>query len=344
MKHPPKNINLFIIVFFAVSIAIQLAMLAVLAISIYSRVVSTDRAMSIVLFMAALMNPLCAVYLLLLAFDVFHALWVWWRNRCWEKTITRDAEGLISGAAAYTLEGACPQAPRTAILFIHGFNDTPQAWQLLAPRVHELTRATCRVMRLPGIAEPLREQHKTSLEQWLNAIHIEVARLRTCHEKVFIAGHSLGGGLALLATRESFTLKVDGLILFSPLIRARKKHTRLFALTDRVLSFTKTCKTPFPNPIQTKDGRVYDYARDRYVSFAVFRAMFNMTRHLVASRDTCHKALVFVSERDRLIDTPAVARFLPNARIITTDKAGHALALDAGWEERAEEIARFVQS
>ena len=336
---------------------------------------------------------LSALILLLcfFALDALHALWVWWRARRFERTVTRDANGLLLGAAAYTLEGACPHAPETAILFIHGFNDTPQAWQLLAPRVHELTGATCRVMRLPNTAVELKLQHRARLDFWLDAIRDEVSRLKACHEKVFIAGHSLGGGLALLATRENFSLspnsalgekwvgrdlrarrtpgnlplfarlaarpevapypnaefglKMDGLILFSPLIRARRKHTRLFALAERLLWFTRACRTPFPNPIQTKDGRVYGYARDRYVSFAVFRAMFEMARRLAACSESPPypaPTLVFVSERDRLIDVPAVSRFLPGAKIIATTEAGHALALDTGWEERAAEMAGFV--
>jgi len=292
--------------------------------------------------------------------NALYALWVGWRNRCWEKTITRDADGILPGAAPYTLEGECPHEPRTAILFIHGFNDTPRAWQLLVPRVHELTRATCRVMRLPHTSEPLRQQHRARLELWLNAIHIEVARLRTCHEKVFIAGHSLGGGLALLSSgsillpsrqvreQDAPTTFVDGLILLSPLIRNKRKHVWMFETLSRLLSFSRACRTPFPKPIKTKDGRVYDYVRDRYVSFAVFRAMFDMTRRLDGVSPSSGPSeprppvLAFVSERDSLIDVPAALRFLSNANIITTREAGHVLALDTGWEKRAEEIAGFV--
>ncbi len=278
--------------------------------------------------------------------DLLHALWLWCGNRCWERTVTRDADGILANAAAFTLQGST----RTAILFVHGFADTPEVWQLIAPRVHAQTRATCRALRLPDVGAPLRAQRNTRLDTWLNAIHDAVAELRLCHDNVFLAGHSLGGGLVLLAARDNPAL-ADGVIVFAPLIRVARARSplaspeHLFAFVNRAFLFSRAFQNPFPAIINTKDGRQFPYARDRFIAFAVYRALFEMTRRLaaVAEPDLCHApVLAFLSSRDRVIDSAAAERHLSRARIVTTAAAGHVLPLDVGWEARADEMAEFV--
>jgi len=286
------------------------------------------------------------LFYFLLAFfaaDALHALSIWWRNRRWERTVTRDANGVLTNAAPYTLNGTSG----AAILFIHGFADTPNTYQLLAPRIHNLTNATCRVMRLPHISVPLRLQRHATLDGWLDAIRDEVARLRACHKKVFIAGHSLGAGLALLATHNDNAL-ANGVIVFAPLIHVPRKWGislgLVFTVVSRCLIFTRALHNHFPAIIKTKDGRVYDYRRDRYIALEIYRALFKMTRLLVASPPPCHEnILAFISSRDRVIDIDAATRYLANTRIITTSEAGHVLTLDVGWEKRAEQIAGFIK-
>jgi len=293
----------------------------------------------------------CVAYLFLIVVglfvtaDAFHALSIWWRNRRWERTVTRDANGILTNAAPHTLDGTSD----AAILFIHGFADTPETWQLLAPRVHGLTNVTCRVMRLPYISVPLRLQHHATLDNWLDAIRDEVARLRACHNKVFIAGHSLGAGLALLATRQTPGI-ADGVIVLAPLIRVPRRWgvslDRLFNVVSPVLPFTRALHNHFPAVIKTKDGRVYDYKRDRFIALEIYRALFKMTRLLTAHGDVRppKNVLAFLSLRDRVIDVPAALRYLEGAQIITTNEAGHVLTLDVGWEKRAEQIAEFVKT
>ena len=282
---------------------------------------------------------------LLLLLDALHALFIRYRARRWERTVTRDANGILANAASYTLDGATD----TAILFVHGFADTPETWQLLAPRLHELTRATCRVMRLPYISTPLRLQHCAKLESWLDTLRDEVAILRKKHKRIFIVGHSLGGGLALLSR------DVDGVIVLAPLIRAPRKFgvplDVVFWLADHFFIFTRVWPNPFPVVGKSKDGRFYVRDHDRFISFSIFRAMFAMTKKCSGSillpnnqkRELEAPAtLAFISTRDNVIDTPFALRWLHGAEIITTDEAGHLLQFDVGWEQRAEQIAAFI--
>ena len=292
--------------------------------------------------------PAFLFFNLFLAFDALHALILALHSRAWNRTVTRerDADGvnILANAKPCTLQGGSG----IAVLFVHGLGDTPETWQLIAPRVHELANATCRAMRLPFTSTPLRRQHHATLDNWLDAIRGEVASLRRCHKHVFIAGHSLGAGLALLAARDDSKL-ADGVIAFSPFIRAKRVPAILFWLADHFCVFTRACPNPFPDAGTTTDGRVYPYARDRFAAFAVLRAVFQMTRRLNTAQTRGRvtgplPVLAFVSLRDRLVDLPSFQRLIDGADIFTTRKAGHVLTLDAGWEKRARRIAEFIPS
>ena len=259
----------------------------------------------------------------------------------WNRTVKRDFDKqtlILANAMPYTFQGG----NNTAILFIHGFGDTPETWQLIAPRVHSLANVTCRAMRLPFVSTTLRQQHHAHLGDWLVAIREEVANLRRWNKRVFIAGHGMGAGLALLATRDDPKL-ADGVCALSPQVRAKRASRILFWLADNFFVFTRVLPNPFRGVIKTKDGRVYSHARDPFVAFSVYRAFLQMTRRLDAAleKESAVPVVGFVSSRDRVIDVPAVMRFFSGADVYTTKKAGHFLTLDAGWEKRAKRIADF---
>ena len=293
---------------------------------------------------------------LFLACDALHAGILALNHCIWNRAVTRDFDKnilVLANAMPYTLQGTSG----TAILFIHGFGDTPETWQLIAPRVHSLANATCRAMRLPFTSTPLSQQRHAHLGDWLVAIRDEMASLRRSHKRVFIAGHGLGAGLALLCACENPAL-ADGVIALSPLVHANQPSKILFWLADNFCVSTRVLPNPFRGAVTTADGRVYSYPRDRFIAFAMFRAAYQMTSRLMAlpckdarpknARPPMPPVLAFVSERDPVIDVPAAMRFLYDADILdemdvyTGKKAGHVLTLDTGWEKRAARIAAFA--
>lgn len=259
----------------------------------------------------------------------------------------------IPNATPATLQGDSG----TAILFVHGFADTPEVFQLIAPRVHAQTGATCRMMCLPGFNIPWQRQRRATLMRWLMAVHRETRLLRKTHGRVFIAGHSLGGGLALLATRHAPRL-ADGLILFAPLVKPAAAWLPFispevgFRAASFCFLFSRAFISPFPKIIKTKDGRLFPYPRDRVIHFAAYNALFRMCRHLkknpaVAASKPCHlPVLAFLSTRDRIVDSGSAAKWLEEnfdtPKIVRTTEAGHVLPLDIGWEARADATAAFI--
>ncbi len=118
----------------------------------------------------------------------------------------RDARvQLAGGAIAYTLAGTGP-----ALLLLHGLGGNRQTWQWLLPglaRTHTVIAPD-----LPGHGESDAPAGDYSLGAHASALRDLLLALG--HPRVSIAGHSLGGGVAL-QTAYQFPERIDRLMLIS---------------------------------------------------------------------------------------------------------------------------------
>jgi pimeloyl-ACP methyl ester carboxylesterase len=281
--------------------------------------------------------------------NLFHGLWVGVRRFFWEKRFVREPSGLLPDAAAYWI-GSGP----VALLFVHGFADTPCLWwritRRLAAAKHPLT---CRAMRLPGSAEPAAWARRQSLQLWRSQVADELGRLRETHATVWIVGHSLGGALALDAALRLPGL-VDGVAVFAPLIEVSRKRSPLlpprvwFGLARAVFGLSPTFESPFSSVGVAGDDPAFTYVRDRFIPFGVYRALFRLIRanREQASRLACPLFAV-VAGRDSVVDSAAARRWLaacPGPKEIRDlPDAKHVLPLAAGWEALADDLTAFIR-
>lgn len=293
------------------------------------------------------MRTLLALLAAWLAANLLHALWIGMRWRHWERRVRRDAAGVAEGAGAYTVGGG-----PVAILWVHGFADTPQTFRRLAERVAAAGGCTCRVMRLPGAAEPLGVAACQTQATWLSAVAEELAALRRTHARVWLLGHSLGGTLAL-ATALRAPAAVGGLILLAPLIAVSRRRSPFlpprvwFALARLTFILSRTFESCFDVNAVAADDPGFFYHRDRFIPFATYRNLFALTAAL-APRAAELRVPVFaaLAAEDRVVDTPAARRWLDGVQapkiVRILPGVAHALPLEAGWQALADEIAAFV--
>src|SRR5687768_5379807 len=83
--------------------------------------------------------------------DFLYSRIIAWRVARWETTIERHPNGVRVGCEDFTVGSG-----ETALLLVHGINDSPAMWRKMAPRLAE-QGFTCRAMRLPGFAMPLKD-------------------------------------------------------------------------------------------------------------------------------------------------------------------------------------------
>ncbi|HRR35066.1 MAG TPA: alpha/beta hydrolase [Kiritimatiellia bacterium] len=292
--------------------------------------------------------PLVGVGALWLVTNLVHGLWVEVRRRAWEKRVRRGSDGLFPDAAAYQV-GNGP----VALLFIHGFADTPYIWQRITRRLAEGGRFTCRAMRLPGSAEPVSSARGQSLARWRTQVADELVRLREGHDAVWVVGHSLGGALALDAALRLPDM-VDGVAVLAPLIEVSRTRSPLlpprvwFALARVVLCLSPTFESPFAAQGVAEDDPSFIYPRDRFIPFCVYRALFRLIRdnRLRAPRLAC-PIFAVTAAQDSVVDTAAAQRWLAACKgpssIRELPETGHVIPLCADWKRVTDDMAAFIE-
>ena len=285
--------------------------------------------------------------LLWLTINFLHGLWVGIRRYFWEKRMAREPNDLLPEAAAYRIGSG-----RIALLFIHGFADTPCIWRRITRHLAAKGLFTCRAMRLPGSAEPPAFAKQQSLHRWRAQVADEIVRLRETHETVWLIGHSLGGALALDAALRLPDM-VDGVAVMAPMLEISRRRCPLlpanawFALARVALGLSPTFESPFSADGVAADDPSFVYKRDRYIPFAVYRGLFALIRDLrrQSARLTCPLFAV-TAGNDSVVDSQTALCWLAACpapkEVRVLPEADHVIPLAAGWETLADDIAAFI--
>lgn len=278
--------------------------------------------------------------------DLLYSRIVAWRMAKWEASIERHPNGLRVGCESFTLGQG-----ETALLLVHGINDSPAMYRKMATRL-AAQGFTCRAMRLPGFAMTIEQYAATTHEQWLDAIRREVDALRHTHDRVCLVAHSLGGAAAIgylldhPAGVEKCVLIAPGIAVSnrrSPILSARTWHT----IGSRTLIFTRVTETPFPNDAHNPAEQNLA-SRTRFCPRSVFDEFFRLIdRNRGRAREFHTPMLMVLSKDDQVVDWEAAHGFYdsaasPEKKLLFMDNAGHAIPVDYGWEKVADEIAAFV--
>ena len=265
----------------------------------------------------------------------------------WEATIDRNADGVWRGCEAYSIgEGA------TALLFVHGINASPQHYARLAPRLADDGYA-CRVMRLPGFAEPIDRYAASTRDDWITAVDQELAALRQNHTRVGLVAHSLGGAVAI-GQLISEPQSADFAVLLapatavsnarSPIVSTRAWHE----FAERTLIFTTVLNSPFG--IDSHDPANENYpGRTPFTPRSVVEELYTLMDANNRRAEQFQTPLLMVLTKDDIvIDYEAAVRFhdrVPTKykQLLFLDDSGHAIPIDYGWKKVADAIDAFAK-
>ncbi len=278
--------------------------------------------------------------------NLAHALVISCRRRLWERDRRRDAAGRLLDAAPFD----CGQG-EIAVLCVHGFADVPSTFRPLCRRLTQNGGIRCRAMRLPGTGEYA--QRPCTLEQWLDAIHNEATALRRSHRQVWIAGHSMGGALAI-ATAIRNPECCDGLLLLSPLLRVSRARSPLlpphvwFNVARVALPFSRQFESGFSGDVDMQTCE-HAYQRDRFVHFATYRNLFALVNWLRprAAQIPAQPLFARLAGDDRVVDSRFAMQWLSTSPATPRDiavapDASHALQIEPEWEQVTDAMRSFI--
>lgn len=103
-----------------------------------------------------------------------------------------------------------------AILMIHGFSGSPVSIRPWAEGLHA-EGYSIYAPRLPGHGTTWSEMNETTWQDWYQEVEKEFQNIRVKHQRIFVAGFSMGGALALHLAAERGS-EIEGLLLVNPSI------------------------------------------------------------------------------------------------------------------------------
>lgn len=221
-----------------------------------------------------------------------------------------------------------------AVVFIHGFSDTPESLMPLAEYIHHALNVSCYLPLLEGHGATLDDFERANHQTWIAQVEkvYTIAAARFAH--VFIVGFSMGGLLATIAC----AARCEGRVLIAPAFDVGIKRQIKLLFVPLLKRFKRYS---YKNPEHTTFNRnLYDpEMKEKYRLFydreplrAIEEYGHIRRKALLRIRDVSEDAMVILSESDRVVDfsrTKAIiATHQPKWRIIELERSGHMIPLD----------------
>lgn len=227
-----------------------------------------------------------------------------------------------------------------AVLMIHGFTGSPVSVKPWAQELHN-QGFTVLVPRLPGHATTWEEMNRTKWQDWYQEVDAAFNRLKKSHQRVFVAGFSMGGSLAIrLATIRG--REIEGMILVNPAVQDNRPVMKLVpALKYLIPSIAgRGTDVAAPNPPKHSYGRTPLHAlhslqklwkivqRDLYLVDVPLMVGYSINDHVVDPKNS-----------ELVIDNVSSV----DIREVIFERSFHNVALDYDLDLLVEESGNFIR-
>ena len=142
----------------------------------------------------------------------------------------------IPDSAGFTLSGG-----KIGVLVIHGFTGSPvtiKPWANYLNQIGYTVAAPC----LPGHGTTWQEMNETTWQDWYDEVEQSFIELQSKCDRVFVAGFSMGGALALRLCQIRGN-EIEGLILLNPSVHDRRWFINLTSILKFFIPSIKTSTT-----------------------------------------------------------------------------------------------------
>ncbi len=274
----------------------------------------------------------------------------------WEATVDRDDVGVQVGSQGESLRGN-----DTLFLLVHGYNDTPQTFDLMAPALNARGYSV-RSMLLPGFGVPVDQMNDCTYEDWVHAVSELTLAYRQLgdidsankYSHIVVVGHSLGGAVAIQAMARSPDL-FDAAILLAPAIDVSNKRSPVLPTRfwQKVGQYLLPYSTVYESPFDCNDCRDPEHRNPKYKSpFSTRNIVTQAFRLMDQNRpvaESLNKPLLMVLSRDDQVTDWAAAEAwferwgTPDKILKFYDTSGHAMTVDHDWQSITNDIVQFTE-
>ncbi|MCX5779349.1 MAG: alpha/beta fold hydrolase [Firmicutes bacterium] len=230
----------------------------------------------------------------------------------------------------------------TACLFIHGFSASPSEVYHVAKTIYEMTGCTMSGPLLPGHGCSPEEMNQTCWQDWFDHIEQEVAYLKRRHARVFVAGLSMGGLLALYTASRT---DLEGVVAI---------NTPIFYKSPRLIRAAPLLQYVRPYYPKERDQVTIDMEAQGRFAYPVLpvKALLSMQdlRRLVVKElpQLDLPILLFQSAGDKAVH-PSSAQYIKKqavqaqVKLIELENSGHIATMGQQQLIIAEEISDFIK-
>jgi carboxylesterase len=229
---------------------------------------------------------------------------------------------------------------RVGVLLSHGFTGSPASMKPWAEHLHAQGFGVS-VPRLPGHGTRWQDMQRTTWQDWYDEITRAFEKLRSDHDKIVVAGLSMGGALALRLAADR-AREIDGVILVNPAVNIDRWDVKLLPVLKHVVPATPGVANDIKKPGVDEHG----YPR---TPLKAAHSMLRGYKALCADlpKVTC-PVLFFRSVEDHVVD-PSSSRIIMgglSSRDVTErmlEDSYHVATLDNDAPAIFEESAEFIR-
>lgn len=242
---------------------------------------------------------------------------------------------VIPGSAPFLLNGG-----EIAVLMIHGFTGSPISVRPWAEALHS-AGFTVSVPQLPGHGRTWSEMNETTWQHWFAEVERNFLALKERHQRVFVAGFSMGGSLALyLAAHRS--REIEGLLLVNPSVKDDRISMKFVPLLKYIIPSLggRGTDVAAPNPPR------HSYGRTPLKALHSLQLLWREVQRKLHLVDT--PLFIGYSINDHVVD-PKNSEFVIDSvasvdiREVIFERSFHNVALDHDLPILAQESITFIQ-
>jgi carboxylesterase len=250
--------------------------------------------------------------------------------------------GTRSGAETIELQEGNPHG----ILLLHGFGDTPQTLALLAQHLHR-HGFDVKAPLLPGHGTSVSNFVESRRKDWLACARQELATFQSTHERVSVAGLSMGGAIAAVLAAED--ARLCSLVLIAPYLDV--SNFQRFASASYWVwgPVAGVRRSSNPRSILNPEERAKNLGYGVYTG----RLLYELWRLASQGR----RALAKVSTPTLILQSKADPRIAPvvaeramaalgtrKKRIEWVEGGGHIITVDYGRDKVFDEVTEWIKT